>query len=102
MRSPTDRTTRSLEGRSVLVTRARAQSREITAGIESLGGTVIHCPTIEFIGPSDPAALDSAISRLENFDWIVFASSNAVSFFFERLNQRRPEAVESLVSLVTC
>jgi uroporphyrinogen III methyltransferase/synthase len=93
---------RRLEGRAIVVTRARAQSEEITAGIEALGGTAIHCPTIEFMGPSDPAPLDSAINRLESFDWIVFASSNAVTFFCDRLNQRRADGVASLVGLVTC
>ena len=91
-----------LEGRSVVVTRARAQADDITAGIEALGGTVIHCPTIEFTGPSNPAPLDSAINRLETFEWIVFASANAVTFFFDRLNQIRADGVASTVGLVTC
>ena len=91
-----------LEGRSVVVTRARAQAEEITVGIEALGGIVIHCPTIEFTGPGDPAPLDSAINRVETFEWIVFASSNAVTFFFDRLNQIRPDGVASLIGLVTC
>ena len=93
---------RALEGRAILVTRARAQSEEITAGIEALGGTVIHCPTIEFAAPSDPAPLDAAIDRLEGFDWIVFASANAVTFFCDRLNQVREDGVDSIQSLVTC
>ena len=100
--SETDATTRPLEGRSVLVTRARAQSEEITASIEALGGNAIHCPTIEFIGPTDPAPLDSAIDQLESFDWIVFASSNAVNFFFDRLRQRQADGEASLIGLVIC
>ena len=93
---------RRLEGRAILVTRARAQSGEITAGIEALGGTVIHCPTIEVAQPSDPAPLDAAIRRLESFDWIVFASVNAVTFFCDRLNQLREDGVDSIASLVSC
>src|SRR6185503_20726447 len=88
-----------LDGRAIVVTRARDQSEEITAGIEALGGTVIHCPTIAFAEPSDPAPLDAAISRLESFDWIVFASANAVTFFCDRLNQVREDGVDSIQSL---
>ena len=109
MRGPTDKQSassgirrRNLEGRAILVTRARAQSEEITAGIEALGGTVIHCPTIEFAQPSDPAPLEAAINRLESFDWIVFTSANGVTFFCDRLNQLREDGVDSIASLVTC
>jgi len=39
---------------------------------------------------------------LESFDWIVFASSNAVTFFFDRLSQRRADADAALIGPVTC
>ena len=92
----------ALAGRSIIVTRAKAQAQGLTTLLEALGGFVIHCPTIEFIPPSDSGPLDNAIDRIESFDWIVFTSANAVSFFCRRLLERHPEGVSSLLSLVAC
>jgi uroporphyrinogen III methyltransferase/synthase len=85
-----------------MVTRAAAQSTELTARIEALGASVIHCPTIEIIEPSDYRPLDSAIDRLESFDWIAFTSSNAAKFFCDRLVARHPDGAMAILSLVTC
>ena len=96
-RSAHDVTRRRLDGRAIIVTRARAQSAEITDQIEALGGTVIHCPTVECIAASDSGPLDSAIDRIDTFDWILFTSANAVTFFCNRLIERQPEGVSAIV-----
>src|SRR5215510_5607875 len=75
----------SLHGKTVLITRARVQYAHITGRLESLGASVIHCPTIEIVPPTSWAALDASIDKLEEYDWIVFASANAVEFFIRRL-----------------
>src|SRR6185295_17922302 len=81
-----------LDSKTVLVTRARAQAEEMTVLLERLGAKVIHVPTIEFIPPDDLAPLDNAIGRLEEYDWIIFTSSNAVDFFIKRLRESRSGA----------
>jgi len=81
-----------LDSKTVLVTRARAQAEEMTVLLEGLGAKVIHVPTIEFIPPDDLALLDNAIRRLEEYDWIIFTSSNAVDFFIKRLRESRSGA----------
>ena len=78
-----------LDSKTVLVTRARAQAEEMTVLLEGLGAKVIHVPTIEFIPPDDLAPLDNAIRRLEEYDWIIFTSSNAADFFIKRLRESR-------------
>ncbi len=78
-----------LLGKTVMVTRARAQSSEITSRLEALGAIVIHCPTIEAAPPSSWNALDEAIERLTDYHWLVFTSANGVEFFFRRLRERR-------------
>ncbi|HKY06070.1 MAG TPA: uroporphyrinogen-III synthase [Blastocatellia bacterium] len=82
---------RTLEGRTVLVTRPPAESEEMAATLRSLGARVLFCPTIEIAEPDDWGDVDSAIDRLETYDWIVFTSANGVSYFFRRLQQRRGE-----------
>ena len=79
----------SLKGLTVLVTRGRAQSAEITGLLEMAGATVMHCPTIEIREPDSWAAVDAAIARLDDYDWIVFTSANGVEFFYRRLTPKR-------------
>jgi len=75
-----------LRGKRILVTRAKAQSEAITTQLESLGATVVHCPTIQIVPPNSWEPLDAAIARIKEYDWLLFTSSNAVQYFFSRLN----------------
>ena len=74
-----------LFGIHVLVTRAEEQASALTAQLEELGADVDEYPVIKFVPPPDYALLDSAISKLENFDWILFTSANGVKWFTKRL-----------------
>src|SRR5262245_3729680 len=78
-----------LRGKRILVTRTKAQSEAITTQLESLGATVVHCPTIEIVPPSTWEPLDAAIARIDEYDWLVFTSSNAVRYFFTRFKASR-------------
>jgi uroporphyrinogen III methyltransferase / synthase len=91
-----------LGGKTVLVTRGRAQSSDITAQLEALGATVIHCPSIEIAPPTSWDQLDASIGRLGEYDWIVFTSANGVEFFFRRLVEIRGDATEALAKHLTC
>lgn len=91
-----------LRGRTILVTRPRAQSEEITARLERLGASVIHLPTIEVLPPSSWALLDASIDRINEYDWVVFTSANGARFFFSRLTEIRSYGVESLRTLRVC
>jgi uroporphyrinogen III methyltransferase/synthase len=91
-----------LEGKTILVTRPLAQSKEITMFIEGLGARAIHCPTIEVVAPSDWSALDTAIKELATYDWIVFTSANGADFFFRRLAEKPCDAASSMNHLVVC
>jgi uroporphyrinogen III methyltransferase/synthase len=81
-----------LNGRTILVTRARAQSSEITSLFEALGAEVIYMPSIEIIGPASWEAVDVAAERLETYDWLVFTSPNAARFFYGRIKDRPASA----------
>jgi uroporphyrinogen III methyltransferase/synthase len=76
---------RPLFGRRVIVTRARAQAGELSAGLESLGAEVHEFPTIEIRPPEDFGPLDAAVRDLDSFGLIIFTSVNGVEAFFGRL-----------------
>ena len=77
---------RPLFGKKVLVTRARAQASKLTMALEQLGADVREVPAIALADPSDGyAAIDAAIAKLCDYQWIIFTSTNGVERFFQRL-----------------
>src|SRR6185437_4279655 len=73
---------RPLRGRSVAVTRARAQASGLARRLEELGASVVQTPTIRTREISDPTLppLDPA-----SYDLICLTSANGVQFLFKRL-----------------
>jgi uroporphyrinogen III methyltransferase/synthase len=78
-------TSRPMFGRTVLVTRPGHQADELSRQLRNLGAHVLVQPAIEIAAPRDWAPVDAIISRLPEFDWLVFSSSNGVEYFFRRL-----------------
>ena len=76
---------RPLFGKRVLVTRPRDQAADFVHYLEAAGAEAIEAPMIRIIPPDDYGPLDDACARAGTFDWIIFASSNAVDAFIERL-----------------
>ncbi|MFL6336093.1 MAG: uroporphyrinogen-III synthase [Pyrinomonadaceae bacterium] len=76
---------RPLEGRTVMITRAREQAAEFAAELESYGARVVACPTIEIVPPASYAQLDEALENLFGYDWLVLTSANAVAHLLARL-----------------
>lgn len=85
---------RPLEGRTVMITRAAAQSGEFVAQLEGYGARVVSCPTIEIVEPESYAELDAALDNLFGYDWLVFTSANGVDFFLRRLAARGHDVCE--------
>lgn len=83
-----------LSGRTVMITRAREQSAEFAAALESFGARVVVCPTIEIVAPESYALLDEAVENLFGYDWVVFTSVNAVEHFLRRLESAGKEIGE--------
>lgn len=77
--------TRPLFGKRVLVTRTAEQAGEFTGMLESSGAQVIECPTIQLLPPESTDDLNAAIVSLADFDWLILTSTNAVHYFFARL-----------------
>jgi uroporphyrinogen-III synthase len=75
---------RTLEGRRIVVTRAPEQSKELCERLEELGAEVLLLPMVRFLEPGNTLDLDRAIRSLEKVDWLIFTSTNAVTFFLRR------------------
>jgi uroporphyrinogen III methyltransferase/synthase len=70
---------RPLAGRSIAVTRARAQASTLALGLERLGARVVQAPVID-VRPLPGPALDPT-----PYDLVCLSSPNAVAALFERL-----------------
>lgn len=78
-----------LFGRRIVVTRAEDQAGETLEALRALGADAVEMPVISIQPAANPAPLDTAIERLEQYDWIVFTSVNGVRFFLDRLDRSR-------------
>jgi len=77
--------TQSLEGRTIVITRAASQADEFIEALESYGAKVLSFPTIQIKEPDSFERLDEAIDHLYGYDWLVLTSTNAVEFFLQRI-----------------
>jgi uroporphyrinogen III methyltransferase / synthase len=75
-----------LLGRSVAVTRARAQASGLAARLRSLGAAVIEAPAIRIV------PLDGPAPELERYDLVCLTSPNGVRLLFERLSRAGRDA----------
>lgn len=67
-----------LRGVGVLVTRPAHQAGGLCRLIEEHGGVAHRFPVLEIGEPADPQALRAVAQRLEDYDWAIFISANAV------------------------
>jgi uroporphyrinogen III methyltransferase/synthase len=73
-----------LVGRRIVVTRADDQADELCARLESVGAVPVRCPTIVIVPPDTFADMDSALTKLADYDWVVVTSANGVRYLVDR------------------
>jgi uroporphyrinogen III methyltransferase/synthase len=76
---------RPLFGKRIVVTRPREDAPELVDRLALLGAEAIEAPMIRIVPPEDYAPLDEALANLEQYDWVIFTSVNAVDHFMARL-----------------
>ena len=84
----------SLSGINVLVTRPYPQHLTFCSAIKDLKGNAIHFPLIkvEAIDNDEKTKIvNSKIQNLDNFNILIFISTNAVQFGAERINSYWPQ-----------
>lgn len=95
--------TRTLEGRCILVTRPREQAEPLVRMVEARGARAVVAPAIRLVrAPAkalDPTVADAVAGR---FAWVVFTSRAGVEAFFDRLRAQghRPRALKARVAVV--
>jgi len=73
-----------LSGLRILVTRGESQASELSKKLEEQGAEPVEVAVIEICEPHSWNSLDTALSTISSYDWIVFASTNAVSYTLNR------------------
>jgi len=79
---------RPLFGQRVIVTRPVDQAESLCARLAELGADVLVQPAIEIAPPADWTAVDAALARIREFQWLVFSSANGVRYLLDRLLER--------------
>jgi uroporphyrinogen-III synthase len=69
-----------LQGKTIVVTRPRAQAGKLAGLIAAQGGVPVVFPLLEISPALDPEPLQAAIKGLEHYSFAVFISPNAVDF----------------------
>jgi uroporphyrinogen III methyltransferase/synthase len=76
---------RPLHGRTVVVTRARAQASGLAATLRSLGATVVELPAIRIESRIDTAEVRAAAKAIADYDLVCLTSRNGVYLLFDAL-----------------
>lgn len=94
--SPQRTGNRPLQGRRIVVTRARGQARALSRKLANLGATPLEIPMIQIAPMADSTPIDRAVNSLGTYDWVVFTSVNGVKMFWPYLASH-PD-VETLIT----
>jgi uroporphyrinogen-III synthase len=87
MRTPNE--VHPLAGTRILVGRARHQASSLSAGLRSLGASVVEIPFIEIRKPQSFQPLDDALKNLKSYDWLILTSVNGVEAMWKRRSKFR-------------
>jgi len=79
---------RPLAGRTIVVTRTRAQAAAFSSLLRRGGARVIEAPAIALAPPRSWRRADRAIGRLSTYQLLIFTSVNAVTWFVARLRRK--------------
>lgn len=78
-----------LSGQRILVTRPKPQGKELCDIIQAAGGEPIYFPTIEIVPLRDPD-FKNQIAGLDQFDWLIFISPQAVMQSVKEIQRAYP------------
>ncbi len=87
-----------LFGHRILIT------REYTGDygpLEDLGAEIFEFPTIQIAPPENFSELDSAIDKVETYNWLIFTSANGFKFFIQRFLEKEKD-IRDLKGMKIC
>ena len=79
----------SLKWKTVLLTRARAQSETMIALLEKEHAKPLVFPVIEITPPEDLDAFRNAVAAMPSYAWVVFTSANGVRATFDEIDRAK-------------
>jgi uroporphyrinogen III methyltransferase/synthase len=82
---------RPLFGRTVVVTRARAQASDLAARLAALGARVLEAPAIR-IEPRPAAEVDAVVSAIADFPFVILTSPNGAALLSQSLERNGLDA----------
>ena len=80
---------RPLAGIRILVGRARHQAGSLSEELRKLGADVLEIPFIEIRKPRSFHPLDTALTNLAEYDWLILTSANGVEAMWTRVAKLR-------------
>jgi len=83
---------RPLFGRKMVVTRTREQASELVAKLEENGADCLEFPTLHMEPAADYIILDQALEEINRYQWLLFTSLNAITWFFKHLWEKGMDA----------
>jgi uroporphyrinogen III methyltransferase/synthase len=83
---------RPLFGKVIGITRPEGQADDTAGRALRLGALPVLLPTIEITPPASWEAVDDVLSRLNQFDWVVWTSVNGVQGLLDRLWELKGDA----------
>jgi uroporphyrinogen III methyltransferase / synthase len=73
-----------LAGKRIVITRSAAQSEVLARELSALGAIPVMLPLVSFAEPEDFAPFDAAIGGIDQFDWMILTSAQAVRALVKR------------------
>ncbi|PEA56696.1 uroporphyrinogen-III synthase [Bacillus pseudomycoides] len=83
----------SLCGKTVLITRARQQAKQMSVAVQKHGGIPVEIPLLH-ITAAVYEKFQQVREELITYDWIVFTSKNGVKFFLDGVKQPLPHTMK--------
>lgn len=86
-----------LNGLRILVTRPEHQAENLSRLIEQQGGIAVRFPTLEIVARDDiDDKIKNTLANLDQFQWIIFISTNAVNFALQANSGKIPRIISGL------
>lgn len=82
--------TKPLRGYGIVITRPQEQAQTLSQLIQTAGGEAFHFPLIEIAGLNNYSAFTQIIAQLDQFDLVIFISSNAVQNAMPHIQKQWP------------
>ena len=83
----------SLRGKTVLITRAQQQAKQMSTAVQKQGGIPVEIPLLHITAASHDQ-FQQVREELDTYNWIIFTSKNSVNFFLDGLQHPLPKTMK--------